>query len=92
MTKKEYTLKILESLKDDWDLARWLAIAILDIENDELLDDVFKIFNKSINNIKDKKLKEKVSKSINNIEKIKQEEGLSRQKDLEDLEKIKNKF
>lgn len=44
MTKKEYTLKILESLKDDWDLTRWLAIAILDIENDELLDDVFNIY------------------------------------------------
>ena len=60
MTKKEYILHILESLKDDWELARWLTIIIINSEEEsKILDLVFNILKESLKNYSNKKYKDR---------------------------------
>lgn len=69
MTKKEYILKILETLKDDWELARWLAIIVINSEeNSKILNLVFNILKESLKITNNKIYKEKIQ---NNLSKLK---------------------
>ena len=88
MTKKEYILKILETLKDDWPVAKWLAIVILELEDEKLLEAMYKIFNKSINNIKDKNLKKKFSETVSAMKEMRLTEKKDREHDFEELEDL----
>jgi len=89
MTKKDYILKVLELLKDDWEPARWLWIVIWDLEDEQLLDSMYNIFKKGIKNIHNKWLIKKVQESFNYMKEIRAEEKkdwLKNEKELDKLE------
>jgi len=86
MTKKEYILKILEKLKDDWLLAKWLAKVIWEVNDEKLLNSMYKIFNKVVNNISDEKIKEKFNKSVLFVKKKRLAEKNEKQEDFEELD------
>lgn len=88
MTKKEYILKILENLKDDWPIAKWLAIVILELKNEKLLEAMYKIFNKSIAKISDENLKKKFKQTISVVKNMRLTEQKDREHDFEDLEEL----
>lgn len=68
MTKKEYILKILETLKDDWDLAKWLAIITINTwENSKILDLIFNILKESLKLVNNEKFKNKIQNSIKEL-------------------------
>ena len=90
MTKKDYILKVLELLKDDWPPARWLWIVIWELEDEQLLESMYNIFKKGIKNIHNKWLIKKVQESFNYMKDIREEEKkdwLENEKDLDELEK-----
>lgn len=86
MTKKEYILKILEKLKDDWLLAKWLAKVIWEVNDEKLLNSMYKIFNKVVNNISDEKIKEKFNKSVLFVKKKRLAEKNEKQENFEELD------
>ena len=88
MTKKEYILHILETLKDDWELAKWLAIVIINSEEEsKILDLVFNILKESLKKYSNKKYKDRIIKNLDKlkIDLNKEKKELSRE--LLDLEK-----
>lgn len=93
MTKKEYILKILETVKDDWELARWLAIITINQKEDsKILDLIFNLLKESLKDFKNSRFKEKIQNSmktlkealINEQQEI-SEELLNYEKELENL-------
>ena len=89
MTKKDYILKVLELLKDDWDPARWLWIVIWEIDDEKLLDSMYSLFKKWIKNVHDKWLIKKVQESFDYVKNIREEEKkdwLENEKELDELE------
>ncbi|MFA5748254.1 MAG: hypothetical protein WC872_04065 [Candidatus Absconditabacterales bacterium] len=93
MSKKEYILKMLESLDGILPIANDLKVLVEgDVVSDELIDtliDMFKEINTSIIDI-DKK--EKIGKSISFLEKLKQVEVDQYQKDDQRVKEIENMF
>jgi len=90
MTKKDYILKVLELLKDDWEPARWLWIVIWELDDEQLLDSMYNIFKRGIKNIHNKWLIKKVQESFDYVKDIREEEKkdwLENEKDLDELEK-----
>ena len=90
MTKKDYILKVLELLKDDWEPARWLWIVIWELDDEQLLDSMYNIFKKGIKNVHNKWLIKKVQESFDYVKDIRREERkdwLENEKDLDELEK-----
>ena len=90
MTKKDYILKILELLKDDWEPARWLWIVIFEIDDEDLLNSMYNLFKKLIKDIANKSLKDKIYnsfKKIKNIRENEKKEFLQNEKELKILEK-----
>ena len=93
MNKKEYILKILETVKDDWELARWLAIITVNQKEDsKILDLIFNLLKESLKDFKNSEFKEKIQNSMKTLKeellKEKQEiseELLNYEKELENL-------
>jgi len=89
MTKKDYILKVLELLKDDWEPARWLWIVIWELDDEKLLESMYNLFKKWIKNIFDKKVQKKIQESFDYMHKIRnkeQEEYKANEKELDVLE------
>jgi len=93
MNKKEYILKILETVKNDWELARWLAIITVNQKEDsKILDLIFNLLKESLKDFKNSEFKEKIKNSMKTLKeellKEKQEiseELLNYEKELENL-------
>ena len=93
MTKKEYILKILETVKQDWELARWLAIITVNQKEDsKILDLIFNLLKEALKDFKNSEFREKIQDSMRNLKKAlldeKQEiaeELLNYEKELENL-------
>lgn len=83
MTKKEYILKILESLVDDWELAKWLAIIVVNSkESSKILDLILNILKESLKESKNLIFKEKIN---NSISKIKKQRNIEKKENLNEL-------
>jgi len=92
MTKKEYILKILDYLKDDWDLAKWLIVVINKTDNVLLLEKIYNIFKEEVSKIYDKNLKNKLSKAVSSVKKIIEKEKVAREQDIKDLKKLEEEL
>ena len=96
MTKKDYILKILELLKDDWAPARWLWIVIWELDDEKLLESMYWMFKRGIRKVHDKKVQKKIQESFDYMYKVRkkeQEEYMSNEKELDGLEKeLENLF
>ena len=90
MTKKEYMLKILDSLVGYWPLARGLKILVeWNALDDKTIDSLVAILDKTIDEIQDSETKEKLQKSKDILEKLKtieREQHLRDQKSLDELD------
>ena len=88
MTKKEYILHILESLKDNWELARWLTIIIINSEEEsKILDLVFNILKESLKNYSNKKYKDRIVKNLDKLKIDLNKEKKELRRELLDFEK-----
>lgn len=90
MTKKEYILKVLDTLIGYRPLARGLKI-LMDGNalDDKTIDSLVDIFAKTIDESKDSEAKEKLQKSkdiLEKIQKIEREQHLRDQKSLNELD------
>lgn len=91
MTKKELILKVLQKLKDKWDIADWLIDIISWKEeiNDSFLDWLIKIFNTQLNNTKkNNKLKKSLEKWVMILHDIKNQEENLKKEELIELEAL----
>lgn len=89
MDKKQYVLKVLDIIKDDMPLARWLIILIQDTDVDEkLIDTLISAFDESIKDIKDEEIKHKLEKGKHFLEEMKRMEIESKKRDEEDLQQL----
>jgi len=84
MTKKEYILKVLETVKDDWELARWLAIIVINSpeEDSKILDLIFNLLKESLKITSNKQYKDKV---LNSLSKLKIELNKEKQEIIQEL-------
>ena len=88
MTKKEYILKILKILKDDWDVANALAIITVKVWDDsKTLNIIFGLLKNSLKTYKWKKYKGKINKTMLKLKQELAEEKITLDKELLDLEK-----
>lgn len=70
MTKKEYILKLLEMLKDDWEFAKWLSIiTVIQKEDSKILDLIFNLLKESLKDFKNSEFKEKIQNSMKILKK-----------------------
>lgn len=85
MTKKEYILLILLGLENDWPLARWLKILLMnnDLDN-QIVEGLFVIFKEQISLIKDEYLRNKLMKSMDKLDLLRRKEQM--EKDQESIE------
>ena len=89
MQKKEQILELLNMIKDDFPVARWL-IALINLwkMSDELVDSLLQLFKEALENVKTKEGKKMISNAIKNLEKLKNMEANdSDNEELEELEK-----
>lgn len=67
-----YVRKILDNLKDNWDIARWLTIIIENYTNDDdMIDMLMNVFKKAIAQMKDKQTKNKLEEAKSLLESLK---------------------
>jgi molecular chaperone DnaK (HSP70) len=93
MTKKEYILHILETVKNDWELAKWLTIITINQKEDsKILDLIFNLLKESLKDFKNSEFKEKIQNSLKTLKKTLEQEKqeisqelLNYEKELENL-------
>jgi len=90
MNKRDFIVKLLLTLKDDWPIAQWLITLVEeDVFDNEAIDALVHIFSESMKTIVDKDKREKVQKWIDVLERLKTMEEKEREVEkgeLEDLE------
>lgn len=89
MTKKEYIIKVLDALIGIRPLARGLKILVEgNTLDDTTIDNLVDILAKTIENLEDWEVKEKLQKSKNILEKLKEEEEKQHIMDEESLKEL----
>lgn len=93
MTKKEYILLILLWLENDWPLARWLKILLMNTDiQDEIIEWLFVIFKEHIMLLKDDYLKSKLMKSMSALEKIRKKELFEKEQESKEVYDIESEL
>ena len=92
MTKKDYILKVLDALIGYRPLARGLKILVEgNVLDNTTIDSLVDIFAKTIDEIEDGELKEKLQKSkgiIEQLQKMEQEQHFRDEESLKELDKM----
>ena len=92
MSKKEYILKILDSLTGYWSLARGLKILVEgNALDDTTIDSLVDIFAKTIDELQDSEAKTKLEKSksaLEQLKKIEREQHVRDEKSLDELDEM----
>lgn len=89
MDKKKYVLKVLDILKESLPLARGLMVLIKKVEVDEFfLDSLIHAFQVTIDQVKDKTIKTKLTKAKGLLKKLKEKESASEKMDKEEIQKL----
>ena len=87
--KKKVLLTIIEKLIWTWDIASWVYLLVNNSKpEDPIIDQVLEIMKKSLKNIGDWKLKDKIIEGISILEKMKEMERIDREKELLELDEI----
>jgi hypothetical protein len=89
MDKKQYVLRMLDTLQSIWPLARGLKLLIeakpLDVM---VIDLLITTFTETIKTIDDIQQKESLQKATNFLEKVKEQEIKSREQDQKDINEL----
>lgn len=93
MDKKEYVLKVLDSLKDTWALAPGLHLLVENnVFGEQTMDALIEIFRAAIDTVYDEDQKQALQKSLDIAHKIKDLEVSDAQQDAKDLADLENMF
>ncbi len=91
MDKKQYVLRMLDTLQDTWPLAKGLKILINAKPLDEtLIDLLITTFKETIKTIDDEKQKASLQKATSFLEKVKEQEIKSREQDQKDINELES--
>ncbi len=91
MSKKEYILKLFESLGKNWEAAKGLKILIeRNLLDDTTVDALIQIIKSKVQETSNAIQKEKLDKSVAFLEKLKESESKEYEKDEEYLEQLDN--
>lgn len=89
MNKREYLVRLLETIKDVWDPAEGFLIVLKAWGfDDDIVDTLIRIIEESIKETKDTLEKKKLEWSIVVLEKLRSMEESSNQKDNDDCEEL----
>jgi len=89
MNKKEYVLRMLDVLQNNWPLARGLKILVNANPFDEtLINLLINTFKETIKVLDDQKQQESLKKATNFLEKLKEQEHESTQQDQKDIDQL----
>jgi len=89
MNKKEYVLKLLDMIKDAVPLAMGFKLLIEKTEvNDNILDMLIHVFDKTIHQMHDIKAKEQLEKSKSFLMRLKDTEAQENEIDQQDLQHL----
>ncbi len=89
MDKKQYLIKLLDSLSDTWSLAKWFKIILekWDI-NDDIVDMLMEALQWAIHTAKSNISSDKLQKWIEFLQQMKEMEIKQKQQDDEDIKKL----
>jgi len=89
MTKKEYLTAFLDTLGDVRPEGQNIKNLIANDElADDILDEMVRIFQQAVDEVKDATKKEKLQQWLNFLEKLKQQEEQERKKEHQDLDAL----
>ena len=89
MSKKDYIIKLMDSLSWKRALARWLKILIeWDLLGENTIDSLVQTFDNAINEINDIDIKDKLIKSQLFLERLRNIELQSNQNDQKDIDEL----
>lgn len=89
MSKKEYIIKLMDSLSWKRALARWLKILVeWDLLGKNTIDSLVQTLSNAINEINDTEIKDKLIKSQEFLKKLQTMELQSNERDKRDIEEL----
>lgn len=89
MTKKDYIIKLLDSLVGYWPLARWLKILVeWNALDDNGIDAIYNILSSTVSELKDAEVKAKIQKSMAFIAQLKESEAKQQELDQQDIARL----
>jgi len=89
MDKKQYLIKLLDSLSDIWPLAKWFKIILEKWDLDDVIVDMLMdALQWAIHSAKDQISSAKLKKWIDFLQKMKELEIKDKEQDQKDLEKL----
>lgn len=93
MDKKQYVLKVLDAVKDAWDMAPWLKILV---ENnaidDKVIDTLVSLFRDVAAKTTNQQAKVALEKSATLVGNLHEKEQIDHEKDLADLADLESMF
>lgn len=89
MSKKDYIIKLMDSLSWKRALARWLKILVeWDLLGENTIDSLVQTLDNAINEINDSEIKDKLIKSQEFLKKLQTMELQSNESDKRDIEEL----
>lgn len=89
MSKKDYIIKLMDSLSWKRALARWLKILVeWDLLGENTIDSLVQTFDNAIKEINDVDIKDKLIKSQQFLERLRNMEIQSNQSDQKDIDEL----
>lgn len=85
---KQIVLVILEQLKPYWDMAEWFLVVVQQSDNQEILDELWRLICAWVNTITDEKKKEYIKTQLLQIKSLRLAEEESSSKDQKDADTI----
>ncbi len=93
MNKKEYIIKVLESLVGHWDMANEILILVQKVTLDKkVLDAIKKMLQSAIKKVTGEELSDKLTAWMEIIEKIRRIENVNKEKEAEELQELEKQI
>lgn len=93
MEKKDFVLKILDTIKDSWDMAPGLKILVeSNALDDKTIDTLVSVFREAAANTENMQAKQALEKWASMIEDLHQKEEVEHEHDLADLAELEEMF